>query len=131
MPTTVLKPNTNWHRMLHLLDLNQGTLYRAQLYVPKMNVRFKATGDYYKNGSPKHKMVGGMTPDHNIRTDGMPKMTNVAANKPTSYAYEHRADRMGLVAVSRYNNRKYVTLLPKGKDVLDNFFRKGKKWEIQ
>ncbi len=117
MIATYLKPNTNWHRMLHLLEINQGTLYRAQLYVAK--TRYNAQGARISQ------------PEHPIRTYGMPKMTNVSAFKPTSYAYEHRAEKYGLVAISRYNNRKYITLLPKGRDVLDNFFRKGKKWEVQ
>ena len=118
MATTHLKPNTNWHRLLHLLDLNQGTLYRAQLYVIK---------NYYDH---VHGRIV-MSPDHLIKTDGMPKMTRTSAFKPASYAYEHRAERFGLVAISHFNNRKYVTLLPKGRDVLDNFFRKNKKWEVQ
>ena len=127
---TYLKPNTNWHRLLHLLELNQGTLYRAQLYAPKSYTK-KQLIDPVSFGSPVYKYTNAISPDHPIRTDGMPKMTRTAAFKPSSYAYEHRAEKYGLVAISRYNNRKYITLLPKGRDVLDNFFRKGKKWEVQ
>ena len=113
----IMKPLSNWHRMLHLLDLNGGTLYKAQMYVSK--TRYNAACCLVS------------TPDHSIKTDGMPKMTNVSAMKPTSYAYEERGHKLGLVAIQRYKNRKYVTLLPKGRDILNRFFRQGLKWEVQ
>lgn len=114
----IMKPLSNWHRMLHLLDLNGGTLYKAQIYVSKS----------YRDHV---KMRDVIRPDHQIKTDGMPKMTNTAATKPSSYAYEERGHRLGLVSIQRYNNRKYITLLPKGRDILNRFFRQDLNWTVQ
>jgi hypothetical protein len=125
----IMKPMSNWHRMLHLLDLNGGTLYKAQLYVPKTDIIWDSELD--SNSRIAYTLSTRKRPDHLIKTDGMPKMTNVSAMKPTSYAYEERGHKLGLVFIQRYNNRKYITLLPKGRDILNRFFRQDLNWEVQ
>ena len=126
----IMKPMSNWHRMLHLLDLNGGTLYKAQIYVPKTDIK-KFVGSPDSTGRSTIFYDYKTRLDHQIKTDGMPKMTNTTALKPTSYAYEERGHKLGLVVIQRYNNRKYVTLLPKGRDILNRFFRKDLNWEVQ
>ncbi len=129
MPKT-MRPMSNWHRMLHLLDLNGGTLYKAQMYVPKTDTRTQMVG-HSQYGTPKYKYTIVKRMDHSINTNGMPKMTNVSAMKPASYAYEERGHKLGLVCIQRYNNRKYITLLPKGRDILNRYFRQDLNWEVQ
>ena len=104
--TGPIKPRSNWHRMLTMLALNGGMLYPAQIYAPR-----------------------GSTPNNHayIKTGGLPKMSQVAAFAPLSYAYEHRAENMGLVTIRRHKNRKWVVLLPKGKDVL-KMLDDGQTW---
>lgn len=101
--TNLLKPNSNWHRLLHLLDRNGGTLYKAQLYKPK----------------------AGRVCD--IDTDGMPLMTEYSLLASSAMRYEEQAARMGLVSVQRWNNRAWVILLPKGRSVL-KAFTEGNSW---
>ncbi len=101
----IFKPNTNWHRLLHLLDRNGGMLYIAQLYKPR---KHQASHD-------------------DVITDGMPKMTEASLLSYES-RYEQRADWMGWVDVQKRNNRVWVTLLPRGRDVL-KAFEAGQKWD--
>jgi hypothetical protein len=109
--SNVIQPNSNWHRLLHLLDRNGGTLYLAQLYKSKS----KGDGKFY-------------SPDHPIVTDGMPKMTEYKlALASASMRYERQAERMGWVMVQKWNNRTWVTLLPKGRSVL-KALAEGKMW---
>lgn len=107
MTAKLVRQNSNWHRLLHLLDRNGGMLYLAQLYKPR-----------------KHQ------PTHDdVITDGMPKMTEAAL---LSYAarYEKRAQWLGWVSIQYVNNRSWVTLLPKGREVL-KAFRDGKNWDVE
>lgn len=109
--SNVIQPNSNWHRLLHLLDRNGGTLYLAQLYKPKS----KGDGKLY-------------SPDHPIVTDGMPKMTEYSLMlNSAAMRYERQAERMGWVMVQKWNNRTWVTLLPKGRSVL-KALAEGKNW---
>lgn len=113
--TSPLKPKSNWHRMLTMLDRNGGTLYRAQMYQPKSGWNYKTRKPIQVNNHP------------DIDTGGMPKMTGVSAMAPLSYAYEHRAEKMGLVTIQRHKNRKWIILLPKGKTVL-MILDRGQSW---
>jgi len=108
MPARIIKPNSNWHRLVHLLDRNRGTMYLAQLYKPK-------------RGQAKHPEVV---------TDGMPLMTEFGLLSGPAMRYEAQAERMGFVRIQRQNNRTWITLLPKGRDVL-KAFAEGKKWNTQ
>lgn len=101
--TNLLKPNSNWHRLLHLLDRNEGTLYKAQLYKPK-----------------KDRAC-------DIIVDGMPLMTEYSLLASSAMRYEEQAARMGLVSIQRWNNRAWVILLPKGRSVL-KALAEGKSW---
>lgn len=114
--TSPLKPMSNWHRMLTMLNLNGGTLYRAQMYQQPATV-----------WSPTRRAMH--TPDQHtdIDTGGMPKMTRVSALAPLLFAYEHRAEAMGLVVTRYHNNRKWIILLPKGRTVLTVLDR-GQTW---
>ena len=112
--TDPLAPKSNWHRMLTMLALNGGTLYRAQMYRPKPNIMTIVD----INGVQQYRSIPARDIHSYIDTGHMPKMTNVSAFAPLSYAYEHRAADMGLVAVTRFDNRKWITLLPKGRAVL-------------
>ena len=113
--TSPLKPQSNWHRMLTMLNQNGGTLYRAQMYQSKTSM-VSSTGLVCKI-------------DHHpyINTGGMPKMTCVSALAPLSYAYEHRAEVFGLVTIRYHKNRKWIVLLPKGRTVLMVLDR-GQTW---
>lgn len=104
MTAKIFKPNSNWHRLVHLLDRNGGTLYLAQLYKPRQN-------------QPEHPEV---------ITDGMPKLTEYEL---IQYAmrYEKQAARMGWVNIQQYRNRTWVTILPKGRSVL-KAFAAGASW---
>ena len=104
----VFKPLSNWHRLVHLLDLNGGTLYKAQLYKPRANYQ----------------------PDHpEVITDGMPLLTE---RNLLSYAarYEMQASHMGWVTIQKHHNRAWVTLLPRGRSALKTF-RDGKNWDVE
>ena len=108
MTAKIVKPNSNWHRLVHLLDRNGGMLYLAQLYKPKM-------------GQAGHPEV--------IRD--MPLLTEYSLMRGrASMGYERQAERMGWVNIQRRRNRVWVTLLPKGRDVL-RAFADGKKWNTQ
>lgn len=113
--TSPLKPKSNWHRMLKMLELNGGTLYRAQMY------QSDATWD------STHHILSQVDQHPEVITGGMPKMTGVKACMPLSYAYEHRAEKMGLVTIQRHKNRKWIVILPKGKTVLMGLDR-GQTW---
>lgn len=113
--TSPLKPMSNWHRMLTMLDRNDGTLYKAQMYQGKSSV-ISSTG-----------LVRRLDPHPYVATGGMPKMTGVKASKPLSFAYEHRAEKMGLVAIQYHKNRKWIVLLPKGRTVL-MILDRGQTW---
>ena len=108
----VYKPESNWHRLVHLLALNGGTLYLAQMYKPKR----RSDGTLYSI-------------DHFIETNGMPKLTEYKLLASQSMRYEQQAMHMGWVTIQRWNNRTWVTLLPKGRSVL-KAFRDGKNWDI-
>lgn len=114
--TATIKPNSNFHRMLTMLNLNGGTLYRAQMYQPSTTWD-QATGKSIK-AVDKHAYV---------YTGGMPKMTRQYALKPNIFSYERRGGVMGLVNVQEYGNRTWVTLLPKGRDILA-LLDKGYSW---
>lgn len=107
---SLIKPKSNFHRLLTMLHLNGGSLYPAQLYAAR-----------------------GSKPDNHtyIDTGGMRKMSCVSAFSPLSYAYEHRAEDMGLVTIQRHKNRKWVVLLPKGRDVLLNVLDWGHAWDYK
>lgn len=87
----VVKPQSNWHRLLHLLAANGGTLYVSQLY------NRKKEGDIKGN---------------------MPKMTDYKAIASASMNYENQAEHMGWVIIQRWNNRTWVVLMPKGRTIL-------------
>ena len=114
--TSPLKPMSNWHRMLTMLERNGGTLYRAQMYQQPEWSWSSATNRSYQTDQHGY-----------VTTGGMPKMTRVSALAPPSYAYEHRAEAMGLVAIQRHKNRKWIVLLPKGRTVLAVLDR-GQTW---
>lgn len=114
--TSPLKPMSNWHRMLTMLDRNDGTLYRAQMYQQPATMWSEARSTVYK--PEQHS---------DVITGGMPKMTGVKASKPLSFAYEHRAEKMGLIAIQYHNNRKWIILLPKGRTVL-MILDRGQSW---
>ncbi len=114
--TSPLKPCSYWHRMLKMLNLNGGTLYRAQMYQSKSGWNYKTRKPIKTNDHPY------------IHTGGMPKMTNVAAMAPRKYAYEHRAEDMGLVTIRYHKNRKWIILLPKGYSVLREYLDQGRTW---
>ena len=102
----LVQPNSNWHRLLHLLDRNDGTLYKAQLYKPR----------------------AGYQPEHaEVVTDGMPKLTEYSLLASGAMRYEEQAARMGWVSIQRWNNRAWVILLPKGRSIL-KALRKGESW---
>ncbi len=114
--TSPLKPQSNWHRMLKMLNLNGGTLYRAQMYQSKK----------YMTSSSGHTFQIDNHPY--IHTGGMPKMTCVSAMAPLDYAYEHRAEAFGLVVIRYHKNRKWIILLPKGYTVLREYLDQGRDW---
>lgn len=108
MAAKILKPKSNWHRLVHLLDRNRGTLYLAQLYKPKM-------------GQAGHPEV--------IRD--MPLLTEYSLMRGRgSMGYERQAERMGWVNIQKHRNRVWVTLLPKGRSVL-KAFEVGASWNSE
>lgn len=109
MAAKILKPKSNWHRLVHLLDRNGGMLYIAQLYKPRQN-------------QPEHPEV--------IR-DGMPQLTEYSLMRGrAAMGYERQAERMGWVNIQRYRGRVWVTLLPKGRSVL-KAFEVGASWNSE
>ena len=108
MAAKIVKPNSNWHRLVHLLDRNRGTLYLAQLYKPK-------------TGQAGHPEV--------IRD--MPLLTEYSLMRGRgAMGYERQAERMGWVNIQRHRNRVWVTLLPKGRSVL-KAFEVGASWNTE
>ena len=105
MTAKIFKPNSNWHRLVHLLDRNGGTLYLAQLYKPHA-------------GEPQHT---------DVITEGMPKLTEYSLIGGQDLRYEKVASRMGWVNIQRHRNRVWVTLLPKGRTIL-KAFTEGNSW---
>lgn len=105
--TPPIKPRSNFHRLLTMLHLNGGTLSPIHFYAAR-----------------------GSKPDNHqwVDTGGMRKMSMVSPFKPLSFHYEHRAEDMGLVTIQRYKNRKWVVLLPKGRDVLLRVLDGGHTW---
>ena len=101
-----IKPNSNWHRLLHLLDANGGTLYLAQLYKPR----------------------GGKATHPEVITNGMPLMTEFDLIAGPNKRYEKQAQHMGWVSIQRWKNRTWVTLLPKGRTIL-KALAEGKAWD--
>jgi len=121
--TKPLAPMSNWHRLLTMLSLNGGSLYRAQLYTAKPKIKKYVDHD----GNTKYKSIPAKDLHTYIDTGKLRKVTCVSSFAPLSYAYEHRAESMGLVHIKKFNNRKWITLLPKGRAVLA-MLDVGKKW---
>ncbi len=107
MTARFLKPNSNWHRLVHLLDRNDGTLYLAQLYKPK----------------------AGQAAHPEVITDGMPQLTEYALLDYRN-RYEKQAALMGWVNIQRHRNRTWVTLLPRGREAL-KAFAKNEVWNTR
>ena len=113
----VMKPNTSWHRMLDILDLNGGTLYRAQMYKERKEKFNSATQEF-------ERVV-----NHDDVKTSMPKLTSRDGMTGTRNQWETIGSIYELVTLEWKNNRKLITITQKGRDVLKTF-RDGNEWAV-
>jgi len=113
----VMKPDSSWHRMLDILDLNGGTLYRAQMYKER---RIK-----YNSATQQFQWVI----NHDDVKTAMLKLTSRDGMTGTRNQWETIGAIFELVTLEWKNNRKLITITQKGRDVLEAF-RNDKEWAV-